>query len=68
MPLINNPGLVDEQQVLNTLQKSRDDLNIVLTGRRATAGMIGLVDTVTEMISLKHALEAGIPAREGIEF
>lgn len=61
-------GLVDEQQVLNALQKSRDDLNIVLTGRGATAGMIKLADTVTEMVPLKHALEAGVPAREGIEF
>ena len=61
-------GLVSEQQVLETIAASRDDLNIVLTGRNATIKMIEMADTVTEMVPLKHALETGIPAREGIEF
>ncbi|MDX2494661.1 MAG: cob(I)yrinic acid a,c-diamide adenosyltransferase [Desulfuromusa sp.] len=61
-------GLVDEQQVLDALNNSRDDLNIVLTGRGATTAMLELADTVTEMVPHKHALESGIPAREGIEF
>jgi len=61
-------GLVSEQQVLDALVTSRDDLNIVLTGRNATAAMIEMADTVTEMVPHKHALEKGIPAREGIEF
>lgn len=61
-------GLVDEEQVLSAVAASRDDLNIVLTGRNATAAMIDLADTVTEMVPHKHALESGIPAREGIEF
>ena len=61
-------GLVLEQQVLETIAASRDDLNIVLTGRNATIKMIEMADTVTEMVPLKHALETGIPAREGIEF
>jgi len=61
-------GLVDEQQVLDALNSSDDNLNIVLTGRDASTAMIELADTVTEMVSHKHALENGIPAREGIEF
>lgn len=61
-------GLVSEQQLLEAVAASRDDLNIVLTGRNATVKMIEMADTVTEMVPLKHALEAGIPAREGIEF
>lgn len=61
-------GLVTEQQVLDALAASRDDINIVLTGRNATPAMIEAADTVTEMVPHKHALEAGIPAREGIEF
>jgi cob(I)alamin adenosyltransferase len=61
-------GLVSEQQVLEAVAVSRDDLNIVLTGRNATMKMIEMADTVTEMVPLKHALETGIPAREGIEF
>ncbi|OQY20481.1 MAG: hypothetical protein B6I36_00930 [Desulfobacteraceae bacterium 4572_35.1] len=60
--------LVSEQQLLDALAASRDDLNIVLTGRNATSAMIEMADTVTEMVPHKHALESGIPAREGIEF
>jgi len=61
-------GLVSEQQVLEAVAVFCDDLNIVLTGRNATMKMIEMADTVTEMVPLKHALETGIPAREGIEF
>ena len=61
-------GLVSEQQVLDALADSSAALNIVLTGRNATAAMIEIADTVTEMVPHKHALETGIPAREGIEF
>ncbi|MCK4501782.1 MAG: cob(I)yrinic acid a,c-diamide adenosyltransferase [Desulfuromonadales bacterium] len=61
-------GLVTEQQVLDALAAARNDLNIVLTGRNATAAMMALADTVTEMVPHKHALDAGVPARKGIEF
>ena len=61
-------GLVEENQVLEAVGSSRDDLNIVLTGRNATAAMIEIADTVTEMVPHKHALESGVPAREGVEF
>jgi cob(I)alamin adenosyltransferase len=61
-------GLVSEQQVLNAVATSRDDLNIVLTGRNATVKMIEMADTVTEMVPIKHALDAGVSAREGVEF
>jgi len=61
-------GLIDENQVLEAVKTSRDDLNIVLTGRNATAAMIAMADTVTEMVPHKHALENGVPARRGVEF
>ncbi|SDZ93039.1 cob(I)yrinic acid a,c-diamide adenosyltransferase [Desulfuromusa kysingii] len=61
-------GLVDEAQVLEAVKGSRDDLNIVLTGRNATPAMIEMADTVTEMVPHKHALENGVPARIGVEF
>ena len=61
-------GLVSEQQLLDALDASHDDLNIVLTGRNATEAMIAVADTVSEMVPHKHALEAGIAAREGVEF
>jgi len=61
-------GLIDESQLLKAVEGSRDDLNIVLTGRNATPAIIEMADTVTEMVPHKHALESGIPARQGVEF
>ncbi len=61
-------GLVSEQQLLDAVAASRNDLNVVLTGRYATPAMIAMADTVTEMVAHKHALETGVPARQGIEF
>jgi cob(I)alamin adenosyltransferase len=61
-------GLLDEAQVVAALEGSRDNLNIVLTGRNASPRLIELADTVSEMVPHKHALEAGIKAREGVEY
>ncbi|MBI4634639.1 MAG: cob(I)yrinic acid a,c-diamide adenosyltransferase [Deltaproteobacteria bacterium] len=60
--------LLDEQQVLETVHRAGRDLCLVMTGRGATAAMMELADTVTEMTSLKHALEKDMPARKGVEF
>ncbi len=61
-------GLLDEDEVIAAVKQSRDDLNIVLTGRHASERLIALADTVTEMVPHKHALQNGIPAREGVEY
>ncbi len=43
-------------------------LHLLITGRRAPAELIDYADTVTEMVKVKHAFDAGIKARAGIEF
>ena len=43
-------------------------MEVVLTGRQAPAELLELADLVTEMRSLKHYYEAGVPARRGIEW
>lgn len=60
-------GLLAEADVIAALEQAPAQ-NIVLTGRNASAGLIALADTVTEMVPRKHAFEQGIGAREGIEF
>jgi cob(I)alamin adenosyltransferase len=42
--------------------------NVVITGRDAAPELIEVADTATEMRKIKHALDAGIGARKGIEY
>ncbi len=57
---------VDE--VVSVLANKPLELSIVVTGRGAKPELIAIADTVTEMRPIKHAYEAGIAARRGIEF
>lgn len=43
-------------------------LNLIITGRDAPQTLIDYADTVTHMTKIKHAYDAGIKARAGIEF
>ena len=55
-------------EILAALADKPAALSIVVTGRDASPALIELADTVTEMRAVKHAFEAGIKARRGIEF
>jgi cob(I)alamin adenosyltransferase len=43
-------------------------MHLIITGRGAPQALIDYADTVTRMEKVKHAYDAGIPARAGIEF
>ena len=43
-------------------------MSVVATGRDAPAALIDVADTVTEMRSIKHAYDAGIVAKKGIDY
>ncbi|MEN6336700.1 MAG: cob(I)yrinic acid a,c-diamide adenosyltransferase [Phycisphaerales bacterium] len=43
-------------------------VELVLTGRGATAELIALADLVTEMKNVKHPYDCGIAARPGIDY
>ncbi len=61
-------GLADFEDVKNIIDKRDSAVEIVMTGRDASPGLIALADLVTEMKKVKHPLDRGIPARRGIEF
>lgn len=42
--------------------------HVVITGRGAPQELIDIADTVTDMVSVKHAFAAGIGAQAGIEW
>lgn len=61
-------GIVPLQTVLMFMENKPDSLELVLTGRNATAEMIERADYVSELVCVKHPYEKGITARKGIEF
>jgi cob(I)alamin adenosyltransferase len=68
---INNAfrfGLLDPGEVIEALRARPAELTVVLTGRGAPPEILELADLVTEMTSVKHPYERGIPAQHGIDF
>ncbi len=60
--------LISVPQVLELLKKKPPYTEVVLTGRNAPDAILAVADLVTEMKEIKHPYQAGIKARQGIEF
>lgn len=60
--------LVDEQQVCELIKNKPDNMELILTGRNAPESIIMLADYVSDIQSVKHPIDKGIAAREGIEY
>ncbi len=56
------------EEIVEAIQGKPEMLSIVITGRGAKPELIAAADTVTEMSLVKHAYNAGIKARRGVEF
>ena len=61
-------GLVEESRLLALLDGKPEALELVLTGRNPSPGMLDRADYVTEMKKVKHPFEKGVSARAGIEY
>ena len=61
-------GWIDTAEVVATIRNRPERVNIVATGRDAPAELIDVADTVTEMRKVKHAYDAGIAAKKGIDY
>jgi cob(I)alamin adenosyltransferase len=61
-------GYMGVDEVLDLLESKPTRLSVIITGRDAPVELMAVADTVTEMRSVKHAFEAGTPARKGIEY
>ncbi len=55
------------EEVCQALRDRPLSQSVVVTGRGAPPELIEIADTVTEMQVVKHAFQAGIKARKGIE-
>lgn len=61
-------GLINLDEMVNTLKNKPDDMEIVLTGRNAKPEIIEIAHLVSEISPVKHYWDKGITARKGIEF
>ena len=62
-------GWLETEEVIDWLKANKPARqHMLITGRNASPGLIDYADTVTEMLKVKHAFDAGIKARAGIEF
>jgi cob(I)alamin adenosyltransferase len=60
-------NVLSEQEAMSFITEKPAKIEIVLTGRGATDGIIRLADYVTNMQNIKHPFDRGVPARKGIE-
>jgi cob(I)alamin adenosyltransferase len=63
-----NYDFVSLEEILAVLGKRPPHVHVVITGRNAPDELLAMADLVTEMKSLKHPFEKGIPAKPGIDF
>ncbi len=61
-------GYLDAEAVAATLRDKPEAVSVVLTGRGCPQAVIDAADTVTEHTLVKHAFQAGVRARKGVEF
>jgi cob(I)alamin adenosyltransferase len=59
---------LEEAEVLTLVKAKPARVELVLTGRGATSGIISVSDYVTRLDKVKHPFDKGEPARKGIEY
>ena len=60
--------LLDIKEVVKKIKGKPQNVEVVITGRRAPQEIIEIADLVTEMREVKHPYQKGVEARRGIEF
>ena len=60
--------LLPRERFLAFLDHRPEDLELVMTGRDAPKELICRADYVSEIMKRRHPFDAGVPAREGVEF
>lgn len=61
-------GWIDTDEVVAALGARPAGVSVIVTGRDAPRELIDAADTVTEMRKVKHAFDAGVMARKGIDY
>lgn len=61
-------GFLTEEEVLSLVKEKPEKLELILTGRGATKGIIEKADLVSEVREVKHPYNRGVKSRKGIEY
>ena len=61
-------GWIDVDDVVATIRDRPGFQHVVLTGRNAAPELVALADLVSEVAKVKHPMDAGIRAQQGIEW
>lgn len=61
-------GWIAGDQVVDAIRDRAPATHVVCTGRDASDALIGIADTVTEMVKVKHAFDTGVRARRGFDY
>lgn len=62
-----NAKVFEMPKLIEFLRHKPEDLEVVLTGRNPAPELVEIADYVSEMRKVKHPMDKGIMAREGIE-
>jgi cob(I)alamin adenosyltransferase len=61
-------GFLTEEEVLSLITQKPEKLELILTGRGATEGIMEKADLVSEVREVKHPYNRGVKSRKGIEY
>ncbi len=59
--------LISVEELIEVIKKRNEEVEVVVTGRKAKEELIEIADLVTDMKEIKHYYQKGITARDGIE-
>jgi cob(I)alamin adenosyltransferase len=62
-----NWGWIPLGDVVSAIETRPEHVNVIATGRDAPEELLRIADTATEMRNLRHAFDAGVAARRGID-
>lgn len=61
-------GWIDVEELVDTIRKRPGFQHVVITGRDAPPELMEAADLVSEVVKVKHPMDAGIRAQQGIEW
>jgi cob(I)alamin adenosyltransferase len=61
-------NLINDDDIKKILAAKPDNIELVITGRKAPDYLLEAADLVSEIKEIKHPYQKGIPARKGIEY